>query len=169
LLRPHRVNADRDELGARRGGTTSLVLKAFLLTGTIGLIVWAGTLPDNAQQDPVGFDLLLVALIGAALTLLVLRLLRRTRPLLMPHLVWGVRRFRGEGPVLDVIAIVLVVLAILGYLLALVGLVVVAVMAAFGHQGVPEAVVVTPFCVGVGATVVLWAMGRAELPTGGGT
>lgn len=150
----------------RRGGTTSLALKAFLLMGTIGLIVWAGTLPDHAQQDPVGWDLLLVALIGAALALLVLRLLRRTRPLLLPYVVWAVRRLRGEGSVSDFVEGVLVGLTILGFSVAVVGLIVVAVTSALGHGhgGVPEAAVLVPFCVGVGARVVLWAMGRDEFP-----
>lgn len=91
-------------------------------------------------------------------------LLRRTRPLLLPYVVWGVRRLRGEGPVSDFMENVLFVLVILGFLVAAVGLVVVGVMAALGHRGVPEAVVLGPFCVGVGAKVVLWAMGRDEFP-----
>jgi hypothetical protein len=169
--RPSRVEGGYTAAGysvrpVRRGGAISLVLKAFLLIGTIGLIVWAGTLPDNGQQDPVGWDLLLVALIGAALTLLVLRLLRRMRPLLLPYVVWAVRRLRGEGPVSDVMESVLVVVAILGFSVAVVGLIVVAVLAALGHghAGVPEAAVLVSFCVGVGARVVLWAMGRDEFP-----
>jgi quinol-cytochrome oxidoreductase complex cytochrome b subunit len=110
-----------------------------------------------------------VALIRAALTLLVLRLLRRMRPLLLPYVVWAVRRLRGEGPVSDLMETVLVVVAILGFSVAVVGLIVVAVMAALGHGhgGVPEAAVLVPFCVGVGARVVLWAMGRDEFPFSG--
>jgi len=174
LRRPPRVEGGYTAAGytvrpVRRGGTTSLVLKAFLLMGTIGLIVWAGTLPGNAQQDPLGWDLLLVALIGAALTLLVLRILRRTRPLLLPYVVRALRRIRGEGPVSNIMASVLVGLAILGFLVAVVGLIVVGVTAALGHGngGIPEAAVLVPFCVGVGSRIVLWAMGRDEFPFSG--
>jgi hypothetical protein len=69
LLRAHEVDAGHTAVRARRGGMTSLVLKAFLIAGTVGLFVWADMLPDDADSEPVGWDLLLVALIGAALAL----------------------------------------------------------------------------------------------------
>jgi hypothetical protein len=147
---------------------TSLVLKAFLIAGTVGLFVWADMLPDDADSEPVGWDLLLVALIGAALALLLLRLMRRTRPLMIPYVVRRVRRLRGDGPIVEAVAGVLAILAVLGFLLALVMLLVLAIAAALWHGGIPEALVLGPFCVAVGARVVLWAMGRGEFPDGDG-
>ena len=84
----HEVKASDTRLRARRGGTASLVLKAFLITGTVGLFVWEGFLPNDDSEPPVAWDVLLFALPAAALVLLVLRLLRRRQPL-MPYAVRG--------------------------------------------------------------------------------
>jgi len=160
----HQVEDTPPAHQTRRGGTASLVLKAFLIVGTIGFFAW----PEPGSEAPTGAAVLLIALVAAAVALLVLRLLRRTRPLLLPYLTRGLRRLRGEGSVLDATENVLSVVAVLGWLLVVVGLVVVGVMAALGHKGVPEAVVIVPLCVSVGAQIVLWAMGRGEFPGGEG-
>jgi len=50
VVRRSQADNDQTELPACRGGTASLVLKGFLLTGTIVLCVWAGTLRAGRRR-----------------------------------------------------------------------------------------------------------------------
>ena len=161
----------------RRGGTTSIALKGFLLVGTLGLFVWAGFLPDNDDEPPLGWVLLFGALLIATLGVLVLRVLGRSRPLIVPIIRVLIAVHRGPDgggaalnpsvrALLHFVGGVLAVVWFTGWVAFVVAMIVVVVVAIGWNATIPVALGVTPLCVALAAQFGLWLIGYGGSPGG---
>lgn len=146
------------------------MLKIFVVMATVGLLVWAAYLPDDDEEPPLGWVVLSLAVLIAALALVVLRLFGRSRPLIRL-----IRRLHGHAPALepaelrivDSIELALDLVCAVAFVVFALGLLAVGVAAIGWHARLPVAVGVVPFSVLVGGGIGLWLIGRGEFPGGG--